>query len=151
MKQVFALALVLVFSAFGVQAQNTNPNAPVFKFFEETHDFGNIKEGPQAQVDFFFVNGGKEPLIIQNCSASCGCTTPNWTKDPIMPGQKGKITVKYDTKGRVGSFNKTVYIASNARGDKERYEIYIKGNVISETNTDASIKLNPNVQTGPSK
>jgi hypothetical protein len=150
MKKILTLAILLL-TTFLVKAQNNNPNGPVFKFFEETHDFGNVKEGPQAQVDFNFINGGKEPLIIQNCSASCGCTTPNWTKDPIMPGQKGKITVKYDTKGRVGSFNKTVYIASNARGDKERYEIYIKGNVISETNTDNTIKLNPNVQTGPVK
>jgi hypothetical protein len=150
MKKMLSIA-VLLLTTLIVQAQNNNPNGPVFKFMEETHDFGNIKEGPQAQVDFNFINGGKEPLIIQNCSASCGCTTPNWTKDPIMPGQKGKITVKYDTKGRVGSFNKTVYIASNARGDKERYEIYIKGNVISETNTDNSIKLNPNVQNGPAK
>lgn len=151
MKKILSLAVLVILTVFNVQAQNNNPNGPIFKFMEETHDFGNIKEGPQAQVDFVFVNGGKEPLIIQNCSASCGCTTPNWTKDPIMPGQKGKITVKYDTKGRVGSFNKTVYIASNARGDKERYEIYIKGNVISETNTDNTIKLNPNVQTGPVK
>jgi hypothetical protein len=150
MKKMLSIAVLLLTTLF-VQAQNNNPNGPIFKFMEETHDFGNIKEGPQAQVDFNFINGGKEPLIIQNCSASCGCTTPNWTKDPIMPGQKGKITVKYDTKGRVGSFNKTVYIASNARGDKERYEIYIKGNVISETNTDNSIKLNPNVQNGPAK
>jgi len=145
------LLSLLFFATVGllVQAQNKNPNGPVFKFVEETHDFGNIKEGPQGQVDFVFTNTGKEPLIIQNCSASCGCTTPDWTKDPIMPGQKGKITVKYNTQGRVGSFNKTVYIASNARSDKERYEIYIKGNVISETSTDNTIKLNPSVQVAP--
>jgi hypothetical protein len=147
MKQLLTI-LFLATISFAVNAQNKNPNGPIFKFGEETHDFGNIKEGPQGQVDFVFINGGKEPLIIQNCSASCGCTTPDWTKDPIMPGQKGKITVKYNTQGRVGTFNKTVYIASNARGDKERYEIYIKGNVISETSTDNSIKLNPSVQTG---
>lgn len=145
------LLSLLIFATVGLiaQAQNKNPNGPVFKFVEETHDFGNIKEGPQGQVDFVFTNTGKEPLIIQNCSASCGCTTPDWTKDPIMPGQKGKITVKYNTQGRVGSFNKTVYIASNARSDKERYEIYIKGNVISETSTDNTIKLNPSVQAAP--
>jgi hypothetical protein len=148
MKHLLSLLFLTVVSltSFG---QNKNPNGPVFKFAEETHDFGNIKEGPQGQVDFVFINAGKEPLIIQNCSASCGCTTPDWTKDPIMPGQKGKITVKYNTQGRVGSFNKTVYIASNARSDKERYEIYIKGNVIAETSTDNTIKLNPSVQSGP--
>jgi hypothetical protein len=143
--------VVLLFVGYVAQAQSNNPNAPVFKFVEETHDFGNIKEGPQGQVDFVFTNTGKEPLIIQNCSASCGCTTPDWSKDPIMPGQKGKITVKYNTEGRVGTFNKTIYIASNAKGDKERYEIYIKGNVVAGSNTDASIKLNPSVQTAAGK
>lgn len=148
MKYLVSL-VVLVSLSFAAFSQNKSPNAPVFKFIEETHDFGNLKEGPQAQVDFVFVNGGKEPLIIQNCSASCGCTTPDWTKEPIAPGQKGKITVKYNTEGRVGTFNKTVYIASNAKGDKERYEIYIKGNVIAATSTDNTIKINPSIQSAP--
>ena len=148
MKYLLSL-FVLVSLCFVSQAQTKNPNGPIFKFIEETHDIGNLKEGTQAQVDFVFVNAGKEPLIIQNCSASCGCTTPDWTKEPVMPGQKGKITVKYNTEGRVGTFNKTVYIASNAKSDKERYELNIKGNVISATNTDNSIKLNPSIQSVP--
>lgn len=148
MKYILSLLLLVTYSV-AINAQVKNPNGPIFKFIEETHEFGNLKEGPQAQVDFIFVNGGKEPLIIQNCSASCGCTTPDWTKEPIMPGQKGKITVKYNTEGRVGSFNKTVYIASNAKSDKERYEIYIKGNVISATNTDKNIQFSPSVQSAP--
>lgn len=64
-----------------------------------------------------------------------------------MPGQKGSIKVKYNTKDRIGSFNKTVYIKSNAKSDKERYEITIKGNVIAANSTDKTIKLNPSVQT----
>lgn len=150
MKSILSVLFLLTFT-LGVFAQNNNPNAPVFKFVEETHDFGNIKEGPVGQVDFVFTNTGKEALVIQNCSASCGCTTPDWTKDPILPGKTGKITVKYNTQGRVGSFNKTVYIASNAKSDKERYEIYIKGNVVSETQMDNGTKLNPSVQTAPGK
>ncbi len=128
MKNILSLLLVLLFSV-GVKAQNNSPTAPIMKFSEETHDFGILKEGPVASFDFEFTNTGKEPLIIQSCSASCGCTTPDWTRTPILPGKKGKITVKYNTQGRPGSFNKTVYIASNAKCDKERYEIYIKGNV----------------------
>jgi len=142
-----SILLALMSVVFFAKAQNNNPNAAVFKFVEETHEFGNIAEGPEAQIDFVFTNVGKEPLIIQQCSASCGCTTPDWTKEPIMPGQKGTIKVKYNTKDRVGSFNKSVYIRSNAKSDKERYEIYIKGNVIAANNTDKSIKLNPSVQT----
>jgi Protein of unknown function (DUF1573). len=132
MKNIISI-LFFALSGFVSYAQNKNPNAPIFKFVEETHDFGNLKEGPVASHDFVFYNGGKEPLIIQSCTASCGCTTPDWTKEPILPGQKGKITVKYNTQGRQGPFNKTVYISSNAKSDKERYEIYIKGNVIPET------------------
>lgn len=128
MKHILSLLLVLLFSV-GAKAQNNSPTAPIMKFSEETHDFGSLKEGPVASFDFEFTNTGKEPLIIQSCSASCGCTTPDWTRTPILPGKKGKITVKYNTQGRPGSFNKTVYIASNAKCDKERYEIYIKGNV----------------------
>lgn len=145
MKYILSLLLLITVS-FVANAQNTNPNGPIFKFVEETHDFGNIKEGPVGQFDFVFTNAGKEPLIIQNCSASCGCTTPDWTKDPIMPGKTGKITVKYNTQGRVGTFNKTVYIASNAKSDKERYELFIKGNVISATSTETNIKMNPSIQ-----
>jgi hypothetical protein len=127
--------LVLLFGLFLVQfanGQNKSATAPVMKFVEETHDFGTIKEGPEATYDFWFTNTGQEPLIIRNCSASCGCTTPDWTKAPIPPGQKGKISVKYTSEGHPGSFNKTVYIASNAASDKERVEIYIKGVVIGK-------------------
>ena len=128
MRTILSLLFVMLISVIA-KAQNNNPNAPIMKFVEETHDFGVIKEGPIASFDFEFTNTGKEPLIIQSCSASCGCTTPDWTRTPVLPGKKGKITVKYNTQGRPGSFNKTVYIASNAKSDKERYEIYIKGNV----------------------
>ncbi|MBP6624670.1 MAG: DUF1573 domain-containing protein [Chitinophagaceae bacterium] len=137
MKHLLSVLLVLVSTLSGF-SQNNSPTAPIFSFVEETHDFGTLKEGPVVSYDFEFKNTGKEPLIIQSCSASCGCTTPEWTKTPIMPGQKGKLTVKYNTQGRVGTFNKTVYIASNAKCDKERYEIYIKGNVVGEGTADKS-------------
>lgn len=128
MKKLLSLIIFIGFY-FGANAQNDNPNAPIMKFASETHDFGTLKEGPAASYDFVFTNVGKSPLIIQSCTASCGCTTPDWTKEPIAPGKTGKISVKYNTQGRPGTFSKTVYIASNAKSDKERYEIYIKGNV----------------------
>jgi hypothetical protein len=137
MKKIFVITF-LVSLFLGTNAQNNNPNAPVLKFSNETHDFGNLKEGPIASYDFVFTNTGKEPLIIQSCSASCGCTTPDWTKEPIAPNKSGKISVKYTTQGRTGTFNKTVYIASNAKCDKERYEIYIKGNVIPAQSVDSA-------------
>jgi len=114
-------------------AVKANPNAPQFNFKGgDTHDFGAIPEGPDASYAFEFKNTGKEPLIIQNASASCGCTTPEWPKEPILPGKSGKIVVTFHTAGKAGQpFNKTVFITSNApaQAGKDRYEIYIKGNV----------------------
>lgn len=142
MKKLF-VTLFLAVAAYGVNAQapaaatpqqaapaaKDNKNAPKFKFQEETHDFGTIKEGPVAETTFEFKNVGKEPLIIQSASASCGCTTPEWPKEPILPGKKGKIVVHYNTQGRVGPFTKDIYIVSNAVSEKERYELHIKGTV----------------------
>jgi hypothetical protein len=136
MKSLFATLLVSAFCLTGAYAQNeaaaVNKNAPKFKFKGgETHDFGTLKEGPVAEHLFSFTNAGKEPLIIQNVTASCGCTTPDWTKQPILPGKSSVITVRYTTQGRVGPFNKDIYIQSNAASPdgKERYELHIKGTV----------------------
>lgn len=101
---------------------------PKFNFKNgETHDFGELNEGPLAEHIFEFTNTGKEPLIIQNASASCGCTTPEWPKEPILPGKTGKITVRYTTQGRPGPFTKSIFITSNASKENERKELFIKG------------------------
>lgn len=105
-----------------------NPNAPKIAFKEETYEFGELPEGPQATHEFKFTNMGKEPLVLSNVRASCGCTTPSWPKEPILPGKEGVILVTYNTQGRVGPFTKSVTINSNAtEADKV---IYIKGEVI---------------------
>lgn len=138
MKKLFVTAMLLMASVAGVYAQQNaatvNKNAPQFKFKGgDTYDYGTLKEGPVAEHVFEFTNIGKEPLIIQNASGSCGCTTPEWPKEPIMPGKKGKITVRYNTQGRVAPFTKEVYIQSNAYipDGKERYELHIKGVVVA--------------------
>ncbi len=102
---------------------------PKFKFKGgETYDFGKIPEGPAAEHEFEFKNTGDEPLVITNASASCGCTTPVWPKQPILPGKTGKIKVRYNTQGRGNQpFLKSIYISSNVPHDKERYELFIKG------------------------
>jgi hypothetical protein len=133
MKQVFVTLALVAASVFSVQAQDKKGGAE-FKFKGgETHDFGTLKEGPVATHVFEFTNVGNEPLIIQNASASCGCTTPEWPKEPILPGKKGKIVVNYNTQGRVAPFTKDVYIQSNAKmaDGKERYELHIKGTVVA--------------------
>lgn len=110
--------------------QLKNPKAPKFEFIGgDTHDFGTLKEGPMATYAFEFKNTGKEPLIITNANASCGCTTPEWPKEPVLPGKTGTIKVSYNTQGRVGPFNKSVFLTSNAAHDKDRFELHIKGTV----------------------
>lgn len=94
------------------QASSLKPENMYFK--ENIHDFGTIQEGPGAEYEFEFTNTGKEPIIISNVSASCGCTTPSYSKDPVLPGKKGKIKALYNTQGRVAPFTKTISITSNA-------------------------------------
>lgn len=142
-KVLFTLSLAIGFGTTALYAQNpttaapaakvVNKNAPKLVFTDKnnTYDFGKIPEGPIAEHVFEFKNVGKEPLVINQCNASCGCTTPEWPKEPILPGKKGKITVRYNTQGRVQPFTKTIYIQSNAAQEdgKERIELYIKGEV----------------------
>ena len=79
------------------------------------YNFGVFKEEAGRQTfDFIVTNTGKSPLIIQNVVASCGCTTPEWTRMPIPPGGKGKVTAIYDPVNRPGAFNKTLTVYSNA-------------------------------------
>lgn len=151
MKKLFITLSFLALGIVAVQTQTAqaqtsaanNPNAPKFKFKDanDTHDFGTIAEGPIAEYKFAFENVGKEPLIIQNASASCGCTTPEWPKQPILPGKSGVITVRFNTQGRVGPFMKDVYIQSNAAADRPRYELHIKGTVKSPVGDNNKDKI----------
>lgn len=107
---------LLAFSQDATQAAGAkaNPNAPDITFQEISHDFGNLQKGADCFYEFKFKNTGKEPLILSNCQASCGCTTPLCPKEPIAPGGTGVIKVKYDS-NRVGVFSKTVTVTSNAK------------------------------------
>lgn len=88
---------------------------PRIMFEKLQHNFGTFSEESGVQSVFFnFKNEGKAPLILNNVQASCGCTTPEWTREPIAPGAKGSIKVSYDPKGRVSVFNKTIRVSSNA-------------------------------------
>lgn len=118
-------------------ATNTSESSKgfaAFKFMDaqNTYDFATIPEGPAVQHDFVFENTGNEPLVITNAQASCGCTSPNFPKEPILPGKKGKISVTYTTQGHLGNFRKSIYITSNANGNNanNQYELFITGIVV---------------------
>ena len=119
-------------------SNTSNPNAAKIKFVQEIHDFGTVIEGPQVTYDFKFKNEGKEPLILSNVRASCGCTVPTWPKEPILPGKESVISATYNTQGRPGNFTKTITVESNAsEGNKV---VTIKGDVIKPED-DKSIPL----------
>ena len=103
-----------------------DPNAAVIEFTSDVIDYGTINKGDEPLRVIKFKNTGKSPLVITNCQGSCGCTVPECPKEPIMPGQTGELKVRYDTK-RVGAFNKTVTIKSNASNDT--FYLKIKGTV----------------------
>lgn len=99
----------------------------------EMHDFGVVKEGPNADYEFEFINRGKSPLIIRSCQPSCGCISPSWPKEPLLPGKKGIIKISYCTMGRPGYFTKTIVVYSNGVSPegKECVRLIIKGRVVA--------------------
>jgi len=93
----------------------TTLKADDMAFTDLNHDFGTVLEGPDATCKFTFVNKGNEPIIVQKAQASCGCTVPTYSKDPIAPGATGTIDVAFHTAGKpAGGFNKTITVTSNA-------------------------------------
>lgn len=99
-------------------------------FENETIDYGTIAHNADGKREFVFVNNGTKPLIITNATGSCGCTVPSSPKEPIAPGAKGTIGVKYDTT-RVGAFTKTVTVMSNAEGQPTK-TLTVKGTILPD-------------------
>lgn len=106
-----------------------NCEAQEFKFEKETINYGKVAQSSNGVRVFEFTNVGNAPLIIKDIKSSCGCAVPQKPEKPIMPGEKGQISVSYDTK-RIGAFSKAFMIFSNAK--TERKSIKIKGYVIKE-------------------
>lgn len=108
MKKIYSLLFVL---AFGIVAANAQ--GPSIKFEKLVYDFGNLVQGDKAECEFVFTNTGNAPLLLSNVKSTCGCTVPSWTKEPIMPGAKGSIKIKYDS-NKIGGINKQITVESNA-------------------------------------
>ncbi len=96
---------------------------PAFTFEETSHDFGSLQEGDIVNHTFKFTNTGDAPLIIQNASASCGCTVPSYPKQPIPTGGTGEIVVEFNSNRNVGVQNKTVTITANTYPSQTKLNI----------------------------
>lgn len=130
-KVIFTLSL-LVAAMIGMNAyaQEVGANGPVITIDKEVHDYGTMEQGGNGECVFTVTNTGNEPLLIQMCKGSCGCTVPSCPVEPIAPGATSTIKVKYDT-NRVGPINKTVTVTSNATNEPSKM-IRIKGNIVAK-------------------
>jgi hypothetical protein len=128
MKKLFITLIAVVGISWVSFAQ------PKIDFKSSEHNFGNIKHNVPSKHRFIVKNTGNEPLIIENVQPSCGCTTPDWTKDPIMPGKEGFIDAQYNA-ASVGPFNKTLTVISNT--SPATTVLTIKGVVEGENATAA--------------
>jgi hypothetical protein len=127
-RSILFLTVFLICAAISAQVAVTT-----MKVSATDHDFGKFREEAGRQTfDFIVTNTGSQPLVIQNVVASCGCTTPDWTRQPIASGGTGKVTAIYDPKDRPGAFNKTLTVYSNTN---DQVVLTIKGEVIPHEKT----------------
>ena len=118
-KNSIAIATVALLFSFSLLA-------PAFTFDKKLHDFGKIPQGEPVKCTFTFTNTGDGPIILTDVKPSCGCTTPLWPKEPIMPGQKAEIKAEFNAAAD-GVFDKTITVHSNVDGPA--IELKLKGNV----------------------
>jgi len=145
------VAVILGIGALTAQEVKTatapaNPNAPVITFDKVVHDYGTITIGGDGNCEFSFTNTGKEPLILSSVKSSCGCTVPSWPREPILPGKKESIKVKYDT-NRLGPINKTITVMANSNNSP--VVLKIAGNIIQKTAESAIPEKNVSAGTVP--
>lgn len=120
-----------------VEEVGTGP-FPAFEFAQEDHDFGSIKEGDVVNHVFKFTNSGEVPLIISSATASCGCTVPQWPKEPVPVGGTGEIHVSFNSKNKPGIQNKTITITANTNPKTTRLKI--KANVSPSNSAAGPVK-----------
>ncbi len=129
MKKMLALlALSLAFVTTTYAQKDVQTEDPI-KWNVKSHDFGTIKMGPAAEVTFKFKNNTNAPVVITDAHPSCGCTTPTWTKTPIMPGESGEVKASYGTENRPGYFSKSVKVTFD---NGAVTDLAISGTVVTE-------------------
>ena len=143
MKTIFSL-----FVAFFVLVSVSYAQKGAMKFAKETHDFGKIEQGKPVTHVFEFKNTGTDPVVINDAQASCGCTKPSFSREPIMPGKAGSISATFNA-ASAGQFTKTVTVTSNAEGGQT--VLYLKGEVVPQKETETAATPAPAVKTTTKK
>jgi hypothetical protein len=124
---IIGVALIFLFAQKGNPVEVVGNNASI-NFELTSFDFGEIKEANgKVEHTFKFSNNGTSALLVKDVKTSCGCTSPDWTRKPVEPGENGFIKVEYDPKKRPGTFHKSLAVVSNANSQQIR--LHIKGNV----------------------
>lgn len=150
MKKVLFLSAALALVATTTFAQSKKPSkaeksnkvaveqahdGPKVDFKATTIDLGNVPQGVPAEAEFVFKNTGNTPIVIQKVTAACGCTTPSYTKDTVLPGKSGSVKAAYNA-ANPGSFNKNITVITDAGTET----LWIKGNV--EATPETSVPVN---------
>lgn len=128
-KMIFTLTMALVSLVAFAQSDSGEKKGPIMTFESMTVDYGTIEENSDPLRVLKFTNTGDEPLIISNARGSCGCTVPEWPKEPIMPGETSQLEVRYAT-NRIGSFSKTIKLTTNENNNG--HTITVKGKVLKQ-------------------
>ena len=148
MKKTLLFALSLTVAAYTAQAQATTPAVkaagpvagPAITFEEVKYDFGSVVQGGTVDHTFKFKNTGTAPLVINNIGVSCGCTTPEWTKAPVLPGKTGTIAAHFNSTGKVGMQNKVLTIEPNAAAGSTTVSLVGEVKEASATATTSEVK-----------
>jgi hypothetical protein len=137
MKKLLSLLMFAGSIAVSAQPATTDLNwTPTAKFATTEHDFGTVAENGKIYTEFNFTNTGKEPIFVKDATAGCGCTTPEWTSAPVLPGKSSSVKVGYNTDGRPGSFSKEVTVNFYSGVNKDNtgsMKLLIKGSVTAKT------------------
>ena len=134
MKTVFTLLSLFVLSiSFSYGQNELNMNSKI-SFSKQEHNFGQMAVGKPVAYEFEFTNIGSKPLVLTDVKASCGCTTPSWSKEPVMPGQKGHVKAQYNM-AREGKYRKSVTVKT---ADGDNITLYITGEAIQSSGVDGA-------------
>lgn len=127
----------MMFVAVGLYAQeeNAKKSGPEITFKDTSHDFGDINQGDKVEYIFTFTNTGTEPLVLTEVVTTCGCTAPQWSKEPVMPGKTGQVHITFNSAHKSGRQNKVITVLSNATNNPARVSIIC--NVLVPASTPA--------------